>query len=217
MAQPGNRTGWLYYNPEFELKRLSTPAPAPAGGKDSALTRCASAETAPAAAIVACTAVLSGGSESVRNTAVALSRRGLAYLASGDDDRAVGDLSAALALDSANAGALRGRALVSIRKGQIDPAIEDLSRALAFDPKFADALALRGAAYLRKGQTYQALADFNAAISLAPETPGALFGRGVVKHRMGDVAGGQADMASAIRLKPDIAAEQGKLGIKLEN
>jgi tetratricopeptide (TPR) repeat protein len=222
IEQPNNSSGYTYFNAVLELDRIASasakppvpPSPLSSGNsRDDAWRLCNTAETPADAAIAACTTILNSGSESVKNTAAGLFRRGMAYVAKSEDDRALGDLAGSIALDGANAGALQGRATIYIRKKQFDLAIEDLSRALSTDPKSTGALTLRGAAYLGKSQNYQALADYNAALAIVPQAAGALYGRGVVKQRTGDATGGQADIDAAVRLDKNVASEQGRLGL----
>ena len=64
------------------------------------------------------------------------------------------------------------------------------------------------------GDFAAAIDDYTAALKLWPKNPQALYGRGVAKSRRGDTLGAAADMNAARALKAEIAATEGKLGIR---
>ena len=79
---------------------------------------CAKSDAAPDDGIAACTAIIDSGTERGQNLAIAHFNRANGWLAKGEFDRAVADLSAAIGLDRSNAKAFlnRGNAWGSARR-----------------------------------------------------------------------------------------------------
>jgi len=123
-------------------------------------------------------------SEAIRlspNDADAFYNRGYTYSHKGDHERAVGDYTASLALDTNNSR-LWGqrcwsRAVVS---KELREAIEDCDKANSLAPKIPQILGYRGLVYLKLGQFDKAVADYDAALALTknPNNAEWLYGRG---------------------------------------
>ena len=113
-----------------------------------------------------------------RNLAKAYGRRGYAYQAKGNRDKAIADYTEAIRLDPKDSVAHcdRGRAYGS--KGEYDKAIADCTEAIRLDPKYADAYCSRGCAYGRKGGYDKEIADCTEAIRLNPKDAVAYYNRG---------------------------------------
>jgi Tfp pilus assembly protein PilF len=96
-------------------------------------------------------------------------KRGNAWAARSEYDRALVDYSMALRLDPGFADAYLNRGVAWWNKKEYDRALADYSAALRLDPGQADAYVNRGAAWAAKGEYDRALADYSAALRLDPE------------------------------------------------
>ena len=76
-----------------------------------------------------CTQVIEDASESDSNRALAL-YRGLAYVARGDNDRAITDYNEAIRLNPTNGLTFNERGLAYKAKGDVDRAIADYDQAI---------------------------------------------------------------------------------------
>jgi cell division protease FtsH len=135
--------------------------------------------------------------------AATLVERGVAWLDSGEPDRAVADLDAAFRLGAANSGAhlARGRALIA--KGDYDSAIRDLNEALRLDPDDGIVLGFRATARQFQGDFIGAVADYDRAIRYAPGLAWLYNGRGVSLHSLEEYRSAIADYARAIAIDPN--------------
>jgi len=90
---------------------------------------------------------------------------------SGNLDRAVRDLTAAIRADPLYAEAYVARGQASFQLGETERAIGDLDEAIRLDPRNAVAIRARGMAQLYRGDEDAALADLSKAIQLAEADP----------------------------------------------
>ena len=129
--------------------------------------------------------------------------RGNMYVAIGEIDTAVNDLSKAIELkpDYANAYNNRGEAYRS--KDEVDEAINDYSKAIEIKSDFAEAYNNRGVAYRDIGDLPRAFDDYNTAIRLNPEFAEAYNNLGNVYDDKGDFAKAIDNFNAAIKFKPD--------------
>lgn len=128
----------------------------------------------------------------------ALTRRATAYYRSGDLDRAIADLDAALALRPDAIDIYRQRSAYRREKGESSGGLADLAYALTLQPDFVPAYVDR--AWLRASDrdTSGAQADFSKAIAVQPDQPRLHLGRGVVAFLAGDDAQAVADFSAVI-------------------
>src|SRR5262249_4095853 len=124
-------------------------APATAqGAKDGA---CQTDKVAgPDALITACTTLLQSSNDVARQIE-ALVARASAYQKKKQGDRAIADLSRAIALDGNNLAALKARAEAYYLASQNDRAILDFNRVIRILPNDADIFDARGNAFLQSG------------------------------------------------------------------
>jgi hypothetical protein len=94
--------------------------------------------------------------------------RGLAYYRKGEHDRAIGDYSQAITLNSKYTAAYNNRGLAYRRKGEYDRAIADYDQAITLNSKYTLAYLNRAGAYKRKGEYDRAIADYDHALTLDP-------------------------------------------------
>jgi Tfp pilus assembly protein PilF len=164
--------------------------------------------------IAGCTRIIDDIGEGAKMRSIALVGRGLAYLAKGDRDRAVQDLTAAIALDPNNALAYNDRGAVWREKGDPDRAIADFTRAIEIEALPHSDLpgighvnihANRGLAWRTKGDLGRALADFDAAIKLDPADAALHEMRARIFMERHEDARALPDLDAVIRLDPSRA------------
>ena len=98
--------------------------------------------------------------------APAFARRGYAYAALGDSDRAFSDYEQALTLDETFIPAYVNRGALYTRVGNFGLAINDLTLAISLDPNNIAALDNRAVVHAIEGNYDLALDDLNAAIQI---------------------------------------------------
>lgn len=99
----------------------------------------------------------------------ALARRGYAYAALGDSERALADYEQALSLDETYMPVYVDRGALYTRLGNFGLAINDLTLALSLDPNNGAALNNRAVVHAIEGNYDLALDDLNTAIQLEPQ------------------------------------------------
>jgi tetratricopeptide (TPR) repeat protein len=129
--------------------------------------------------IVACTAIIDGGSEAPANLARAYCNRGVAYEAKGQVDRAGADYTNAVRLGPEGIWHYLCRGYANHSRGALDQAIADFDQAIAIDPLTAASFAGRGVIYRAKGDVDRAIANYDEAIRLDPKNAIAFFNRGL--------------------------------------
>jgi len=128
---------------------------------------------------------------------------GQAWLIAGDNQHALADQTAALALTPDDAELLTDRAVTQISMAKYWEAIDDLNRAHDLASDRVDVLIFRASAY-RFLQSYDlARDDIDRAINLAPDNPEAYLERGVLRSLTKDLTGARADWQKTIALAPD--------------
>jgi tetratricopeptide (TPR) repeat protein len=161
-------------------------------------------DSAPAAAIEACTTAIGSGSLSDADLERALRLRGTAYYndQSHQLDKAIGDLSFAMQLDpnDAMAAFMRGRAWQD--QHQDDKAIADFNESLRVDPDYAPAFVRRALSWGNKNAFDKGLADADAAIRTDPSLFEALGVRGALRQALNDDDGAMADFDEWVRRAP---------------
>lgn len=126
-------------------------------------------------------------SEPAHNKLTAYFNRGEAYLALGQYDKAVGDLSQALEFAPKSAQTLIARAAAYKAKGDLDKAMADYDAALAASSKNAQASLGRGAIYYGKADYDKAIADFSQSIQFDPKQAAAYEARASAYRAKGEL------------------------------
>jgi len=132
----------------------------------------------------------------------ALSRRAKAYARSGDLDRAIADLDAALELRPDSIDIYRQRSAYRRDKGESTGGLADLAYALTLQPDFTPVLVDRAWIRLSSGDADGARADFDKALAVDPSQPRLHLGRGVVAYLSGDDKQAVADFSAVIQANP---------------
>ena len=97
--------------------------------------------------------------------AVAYMHRGIAFLNSGQAEKALQDFGASLRLEQ-NALCYYNRALAWMAKGDIENALRDLGEAIRLSPQDAESYNLRAILYSTQGEQERALEEIERAIEL---------------------------------------------------
>jgi tetratricopeptide (TPR) repeat protein len=129
-------------------------------------------------------------------------RRGWAYLAAKDSDRALADANEAIRLDAANAEAFRLRGTLDHIMGDQDRSLADFGEAARLAPNDKYIYFDRAETYLAKRDLDHALSDYDQTIKLGPFTQ-AYVRRGMALMQKGDRAAALRDFDEAIRRSPE--------------
>src|SRR6059058_3816897 len=129
-------------------------------------------------AVAGCSRAIDSHQYTGRSLARLYARRGGAYQAQGDVNRAVADYNESMRTDPTYPAAYNNRGNTWYHSGDFDRAIADYNQAIQLDPKYAPAYNNRGSAWGAKGDLDRAMADYNQAIQLDPKYGRAYVNRG---------------------------------------
>jgi tetratricopeptide (TPR) repeat protein len=178
----------------------------PARAESGEGAACLAANDNPDQTIARCTRAIEASEFAADKLPVAFNRRGLAWFAKGEAERAGSDFDAALRLNPNYAWAHNNRGIIRAQQGDLDRAIAAYDDAIRLKPGYAFALTNRGNAWLAKGDADRAIADFDAAVALAPpQVELALAGRGRGRMAKGDFDGALVDFDAALKANPNYA------------
>lgn len=172
---------------------------------------CQQPQRDPAAAVRACTRLITQHRAPRKTRASYHFERGRAWAAQKRYGKAVADLGRAIELDPDNAAAHYVRGVVWDELGEYDKAIADYTRVIKFNPEFAVAYHNRGVAWASKGDYDKAIADYTRAIERAPERAPTYYNRGRAWSDKGEHDKAIADFERTIALDPTFAPAYGKL------
>ena len=114
--------------------------------------------------------------------------RGFMHFVSGQDELALADYEASLALSPNQPDALSWRGICRLRLKRLEPAIADFTRLIAMQPAEARGYWRRGEALAYSGKPAEALRDLDRAIALGEDERGAAhFARGMAQQALGDL------------------------------
>lgn len=114
-----------------------------------------------------CTALIQSGQESPTGLAVAYSNRGTAYADEGLYEKAIADLTKAIALVPNDPTAYNGRAWAWHLKGDDAKGLPDVEKAIALSPNDADSYETRAEIYEKLGRRTSAIADYRTTLKFA--------------------------------------------------
>ncbi len=190
---------------------LSSPLLA-AGSTPEDLAACQNEDADAAVRLRACGKVIDDKTQVAEMRAEALLNRGLVHAEAGADDKAVSDLTAAIALNPEYSTLHYQRGMAYDRQGKGDLAMADLDRAIRLDPTNTDALTYRAFMYTSRGEHDRALADHNEVIRQDPSSADAYAGRGLTYEAKGDRVRATADYRKALELEPE--QEEARAGLE---
>lgn len=159
-----------------------------------------------------CTRVIEDTAQIAEIRAEAHLNRGIALETQDEDEKAIVDYTAAIALNPDYGVLYHYRGLAYERTEQYDLALADYNKAIQLDPEDADALFFRAQAYFDNEEYDRAMADYNEVLKLAPTDAEAYAGRGDVFEAQGQLDKAIADFRKAIELEPD--NEEALAGLK---
>lgn len=136
------------------------------------------------------------------NKSRAYSARAKAYLAKGEFDSAIADLTEVIKLYPDSPYAYHHRASAYLKKGDFERAIVDYSELIRRNQLDAYAFFGRGVAYLRNGEPDHAIADYNRLIELTPKNARAYRSRAIANLYAGSVSKSLADLDQSTELDP---------------
>ena len=125
-------------------------------------------------AVAGCSRAIDSHQYTGRSLARLYARRGGAYQAQGDVNRAVADYNESMRIDPTYPAAYNNRGNTWFHRGDFDRAIADYNQAIRLDPKDTKAYYNRGMAWEKKRSLQAALADFKMHSQLAPSDPDGL-------------------------------------------
>jgi lipoprotein NlpI len=123
-----------------------------------------------------------------------------------DDDPAIKSLSARIAENPDDAGALYRRGQVYASKGSYRLAIKDFDDAIRLNPKDVEAYNNRCWVRTVVGDLQPALRDCNEALRLRPNFVDALDSRGLVNLKSGQTKNAIADFDAALKINPRLTS-----------
>lgn len=167
------------------------------------LGRCQSEDLPSRQRVEACSKIVGNAKLEADLRAEALLNRGVAYEDLGKDAEALGDYTAAIALNPDYPAPYGYRGALHERVGRHDDAIKDHSSVLQLLPDDFDALHARGRSYLIVGNARAALGDFEQLLKLDAKDSDALVGRAFAREDLGDKVGALADFKAALGIEPD--------------
>jgi tetratricopeptide (TPR) repeat protein len=147
--------------------------------------------------------------EEVLGDAESYNLRGLMHFLCGQDELALADYEASVALSPNDPDTIAWRGLCRLRLNRYDGAIADFTRLISMRPREARGYRRRGEALVRTGRPAEALRDLDCAVALGGEDRGAAhFARGMAQQALGDVAAALSSYDAAIELDPGSLARR---------
>ncbi len=141
--------------------------------------------------------------EEVLGDAESYDMRGFMHFVSGQEELALADYEASLALSPNQPDALSWRGLCRLRLKRYDAAIADFTRLISARPSEARGYWRRGEALVCLGKPAEALRDLERAIALGGDERGAAhFARGMAQQALGDIPAALASYDVAIERDP---------------
>ena len=153
-------------------------------------------------AVAECSRVIDSHQYTGRSLARLYTRRGGAYQAQGDPNRAVADYNESMRIDPTYPAAYSNRGNIWFRRGEFDRAIADYNQAIQLDPKYGRAYHNRGSAWGNRGDLDRAIADYNEAIRLDPKIAKAYYNRGMAWEKKRSLQAALADFKMHAQLAP---------------
>jgi S1-C subfamily serine protease/lipoprotein NlpI len=155
-----------------------------------------------AAAIAACTRLMSAGGQTNHDISLLFDRRALHFIEAGKLDNAMADYNKAIQLDPNSPFPYGGKGVIFATKGDYSHAIESVSAGLRLNPNDSQMYTLRGDSYSKIERFDLAIADYNSAMKIDPKSELALAGRGQSYFQIGELDRAIVDLSRAIQLDP---------------
>jgi Tfp pilus assembly protein PilF len=127
---------------------------------------------------------------------------GGAYMAQGDEERAVAHLMEAIRLEPRMGEAYANLGLVLANKGQMEEALPYFQKAAEFRPQYATVRVNMGIALGKMGRLEEAKEQFEEALRINPNLANAHFNLAVVLARQGKLREAEERFEQALRADP---------------
>lgn len=154
-------------------------------------------------AVAECGNVINAPGVPVAEKAKALVNRCIAYFYRGEDDRAIEDCTAALAIEPNNAKAFKFRGRAHNERYQYDDALRDYTRALELDQADLELPVFRGFAHYSVGNLDAALQDLEHALKSGGDKGWIYYRRGTVLLAKGETQRAMDDYAQSVTLNAE--------------
>jgi tetratricopeptide (TPR) repeat protein len=141
---------------------------------------------------------MSGGADAKLRT-----ERGILYMRSGDNEKAMADFCIAVKVSPDFAPAFFHRAALQCRTGHYEEAAGDYERAIQIDPSSIFIYLGRANVYAELGQLKKAIADYSFVLKNEPGNLEALINRATADASDGDFGKAAADLDEALQIAPD--------------
>jgi len=123
---------------------------------------------------------------------------GVAYMESGEAEKAIEQYNKALDIDSEYAEAYNNRGVAYLRMEKYEEALDDFNQAIRLNPTYLNAFHSRGALFNKLRMFDLALADYNKAIELNPGHPESFNDRGSIYYHRQEYEKAISDFTKAI-------------------
>ena len=152
-----------------------------------------------------CVAVLERMSKIYLQSTAVHFQLGAAYVAVGDEPKAMLSLNRALELDAGFPQAVLLLAEIQVKNRNPDPAIVSLGKLVQSQPQLLPAHLLLADAYRLRGQVRDALAVYAALEKISPKNPQIPLLSGAALAQLGDVTTARAAFERALAIEPENA------------
>ena len=143
---------------------------------------------------------------------MAYNNLGLALMADGQGDEAIGQYLRAIEINPGFAGAHTNLGAALMRKGRADEAVAQYRRALEIDPDDVETHNNLGIALRSQGRMDEAVAQYTAALRIKPGDLGTNYNLGNALLQMGRVDEAIARYEKALEISPNFADAHNNLG-----
>ena len=175
------------------------------GPVDPDWAACLADAAPPDAIIAACTRALLANKLAAKDAARAHDQRGRMLSRLNEDEPALADFNAAIALAPSEPWAFLLRGNHYRKQNDLDRSDADYAEAILRDPRYASAYHNRGVNRYDRRRYDEAIADFSAAIAIKPDYAEAFNNRGRARYAEGHYERALEDYQAAIRFAPNDA------------
>ncbi len=148
-----------------------------------------------------------------KNFPLALYNLGLTYYAMGQNDKAIENFDAAIALKADNAWYFLSRGSSHLNNNTPEKALLDYDEALKLNPRMADAFVGKSNVYLKKNDFVNALKFAELAVQSQPKNAMALNARGWALYQNDQLDKAISDFNQAVRFAPQMPVSFNNRGV----
>ena len=196
-------SSWRWVAPLVLALVLGWTQAASAQASAEDLAACQDEERPPAERMAGCNRLIEDAGQVVEIRAEALLNRGQVFEDQNEDQKAIDDYTAAIALNTRYPVLYFQRAGVYERLGQLEPAVADFTEVLALLPDDPASLAARADCLLALRRFEPAILDYTKLIELDPSDADSYVGRALAYESTGAPSKAMADYRQALELDPE--------------